>query len=380
MINQSLWFIFAGCALGVLQLMVGLAIGMWLRRTEVDVRRSRQDMLQSSLIAQRLHDLAAQLSTSAQEHRNQLDEATRLLATEGGATNESLAELVVGVIGNIVQANKSLQSKLDTAENRLEEQAGELEAHISRSLTDALTGLPNRREFNDRLEERMSAWSRRRETFSLLMLDVDHFKKLNDQYGHVAGDQVLAAIGRAVRGAIRREDAVARYGGEEFAILLPSTSLEQATHAAEKVRAAVARAVVSHNDQRITATASGGVATIQTNERAEALLQRADAALYAAKAAGRNCTFVHDGAECLPTLKFQSPTAGPAARLVKLINSPDAGKPPVDDVSGERALEFGAYPRREAISAELAQTCQELRRIVEQRGERQPQESSVAQP
>src|SRR5437588_1869638 len=145
---------------------------------------------------------------------------------------------------------------------------------MSRSLTDPLTGLPNRREFNERLEQRMGAWTRRREVFSLLLLDVDHFKKLNDRHGHLAGDQVLAAIGRALRGAIRREDSVARYGGEEFAILLPSTSLEQAVLVGQKVREAVARIVVTRGNQQIGVTISGGLAMIQTNERVEMLIQR----------------------------------------------------------------------------------------------------------
>ena len=170
------------------------------------------------------------------------------------------------MIGDIVRANQNLQSKLDTAESRLQEQAVEIEAHISRSLTDPLTGLPNRREFNDRLEERMGAWNRRREVFSLLLLDVDHFKKLNDQHGHLAGDQVLAAIGGALRGAIRREDAVARYGGEEFAILLPNTSLEQAAHVAQKVREAVGADGRRTQSAKIAVTVSGGLATIEPNE------------------------------------------------------------------------------------------------------------------
>ena len=190
------------------------------------------------------------------------------------------------MIGEIVRANQSLQSKLDTAESRLQEQAVEIEAHISRSLTDPLTGLPNRREFNERLEERMGAWNRRREVFSLLLFDVDHFKKLNDQHGHLAGDQVLAAVGSALRGAIRREDAIARYGGEEFAILLPNTTMEQAAEVAQKVREAAARTVVEHNQYEIRVTVSGGIATIQPNETVEMLIQRADSALYAAKAAG----------------------------------------------------------------------------------------------
>ena len=137
--------------------------------------------------------LASEMSSSVGEHRSEFDQASQLLTVGwryGG--DESIAELVVDVIGDVVHANQNLQSKLDMAEGRLQEQAVEIEAHISRSLTDPLTGLPNRREFNERLEERMGAWNRRHEVFSLLLLDVDHFKKLNDQHGHLAGDQVLA--------------------------------------------------------------------------------------------------------------------------------------------------------------------------------------------
>jgi diguanylate cyclase (GGDEF)-like protein len=250
----------------------------------------------------------------------------------------------------------------------LQEQAVEIEAHISRSLTDPLTGLPNRREFNERLEERMGAWNRRREVFSLLLLDVDHFKKLNDQYGHLAGDQVLASLGGALRGAIRREDAIARYGGEEFAILLPNTSLEQTAPVAQKVREAVARTVVRHDEHTIAVTVSAGIATIQPDERVEALIQRADAALYAAKAAGRNCAFAHDGLECRLADGAATAALGPAARLIELINSPDAQKPAQDDGSSEAAKEFGSYLPQETISSTLAETCQELRKFFEQRG------------
>jgi diguanylate cyclase (GGDEF)-like protein len=274
------------------------------------------------------------------------------------------------VIGDVVRANQNLQSKLDTAENRLQEQAVEIEAHISRSLTDPLTGLPNRREFNDRLEERMAAWNRRREVFSLLLLDVDHFKKLNDRYGHLAGDQVLATIGRALRVAIRREDAVARYGGEEFAILLPATILSDAALAAEKVREAIGRVTVNSNNREIAVTVSGGLATIEPNEQIESLIQRADSALYAAKAAGRNCTFAHNGIDCqlAGAPGEANPPAGASSRLVELIHSPDAHKPPVADPTNPKAAGFGAYLPAETISAELAQTCHELRRYLEQRG------------
>jgi diguanylate cyclase (GGDEF)-like protein len=202
---------------------------------------------------------------------------------------------------------------------------------------------------------------------------VDHFKKLNDRYGHLAGDQVLATIGRALRGAIRREDAVARFGGEEFAILLPSTSMEQAILAAQKVREAVARVSINRGGQQIAVTVSGGLATIESNERVEGLIQRADSALYAAKGAGRNCTFLHNGIDCRWAEGSQSEIAqssSSAARLVELINSPDAHKRPAEEPQDGQTMEFGTFLPRDTISAELADTCDELRRFLEERGPR----------
>jgi diguanylate cyclase len=388
MSSHTTLLVLGGCLLGAFQLVVGIALGMWARRSDGSAaRRGSHDLMQASLIAKRLQTLADEMSTSVGEHRAKLDEASRLLTSDKDGEDQKLAELVVDVIGDIVRANQSLQSKLDTAEGRLQEQAVEIEAHISRSLTDPLTGLPNRREFNERLEERMAAWNRRSEVFSLLLLDVDHFKKLNDRHGHLTGDQVLAAIGRALRGAIRREDAVARYGGEEFAILFPATTLDQAIGVAQKIREAVARTAVNRNNQQITVTVSGGLATIEPNERVEVLIQRADSALYAAKAAGRNCAFLHNGIDCQPAdqaadvagSSIDPAKTGPVSRLVELINAPQAQQPAANESSQEQSLEFGTYLPREAISAELAQTCQELRRFLEERGTR-AEAAPVVQP
>jgi diguanylate cyclase len=369
--SPTLIFILGGCLTGAVQLAAGIGIGMWIRRRGSPAAGpAKHDLLQAELIAKRLQDLAVEMSSSVGEHRSKLDQASQLLTSGTNTSEEQLADLVVDVIGNVVRANQNLKTKLETAECRLQEQAVEIEAHMSRSLTDALTGLPNRREFNARLEERMGAWNRRRDVFSLLLLDVDHFKKLNDRYGHLAGDQVLATIGRALRGAIRREDAVARFGGEEFAVLLPSTSLEQAILAAQKVREAVARVSINRGGQQIAVTVSGGLATIESNERIEGLIQRADSALYAAKGAGRNCTFLHNGIDCRLAEGSQNEVAGSsssAARLVELINSPDAHKPLAVELPDEQAVDFGSFLERDNISAELAHTCDELRRFLEER-------------
>jgi diguanylate cyclase len=364
MMSQTTLLILGGCLLGAVQLFAGIAIGIWIRRSErSDASRSRHEMLQASLIAERLKALADEISSSAHAHRSELDRASQLLKSDAARTDEALAELVVDVIGDMMRANQKLQTQLETAETRLEEQAVEIEAHISRSLTDPLTGLPNRREFNERLEERMSAWNRRREVFSLLMLDVDHFKKLNDEHGHLAGDQVLSAIAKALRGAVRREDAVARYGGEEFAILLPNTSLEQAVHVAEKVRQAVSRTAVEHNHQSIAVTVSAGLSVIEQGDSSESLIHRADAALYAAKASGRNRTCIQNGGEA-------SLPAGPAARLLEIIHSADSDMFPSDETRRAERVDVGSFLQRDTISAQLADACDELRRFVEERGQR----------
>jgi diguanylate cyclase (GGDEF)-like protein len=252
-----------------------------------------------------------------------------------------------------------LQTKLETAEHRLQEQAVEIEQHISRSMTDPLTGLPNRREFNERLEERMAGWNRRGEVFSLLMLDVDHFKKLNDRHGHLAGDVVLTMLGRSLRGILRRDDAIARYGGEEFAMILPGTPMEQATLVVPKVCDATARSTINHGGTRLSVTLSGGLATIQKGETAESLIGRADAAMYAAKTAGRNCVFMHDGEECRPVS-----ASGPKASASQKATAPMEQ----EDFLPQRSLPDDTAASSEPVSAELAQACEDLRQYVRQRG------------
>ncbi|HSH45725.1 MAG TPA: GGDEF domain-containing protein [Longimicrobiales bacterium] len=165
------------------------------------------------------------------------------------------------------------------------------------SLTDALTGLRNGRYFHSRLEEEVSEAARTGEPLAVVVLDLDHFKRINDTYGHPVGDDVLVSVGRAIASSTRAGETEARVGGEEFALLLPGSTGQMALEAAERVRHAISRAETPLRDTpgtTIRMTASGGVAsTAETSATtARALYQAADQALYRAKESGRDRTVV----------------------------------------------------------------------------------------
>ena len=160
-------------------------------------------------------------------------------------------------------------------------------------LTDALTGLANRRLFNYLIDREINRSRRYGRPVSLLMMDIDFFKRINDTWGHPAGDVVLRDLGALVRQSVRKLDVPVRYGGEEFAIILPETTLEEAVNLAERFRIMVERTVFSNGRERLPVTISIGIASIGNNSvneniSQEEFLQIADGALYQAKQSGRN--------------------------------------------------------------------------------------------
>ena len=163
----------------------------------------------------------------------------------------------------------------------------------ARAATDSLTGLPNRRAVQEALKRMIAQAGRTLAPMSVLVLDLDHFKQINDTYGHDRGDAVLAAVGDVLAGALRTSDFVGRNGGEEFVALLPETGADGALEAAEKLRAAIARVTLPGIDRAITASVGAAVYP-HTAADPESLLRLADRALYAAKAAGRNRAAVAD--------------------------------------------------------------------------------------
>ena len=160
----------------------------------------------------------------------------------------------------------------------------------SQAVTDTLTGLANRRQFEVFLEEHVNEARRYGPPLSLLVLDLDHFKRVNDQLGHLAGDEVLRAVSDALTGIARDSDLVARYGGEEFAVVLPQTDAAGAEAAAERCRTAIDVLVTTWDEEPVRVTASVGVATynVRLHESAKDLFADVDGAVYAAKVTGRN--------------------------------------------------------------------------------------------
>ncbi|MVV47229.1 diguanylate cyclase [Pseudomonas sp. PB120] len=163
-----------------------------------------------------------------------------------------------------------------------------LEEQRQKALIDPLTGLPNRAAWSERLEQEIGEWQRHGNTLLLAMLDLDHFKRINDNYGHLAGDKVLKIIATVLRKRLRGTDFIARFGGEEFVLLMPGTIPAAGVKLLENLRAAIEACPFHFKGEPVTITISMGLTAFKPGENSDLVLKRADQALYRAKHAGRN--------------------------------------------------------------------------------------------
>jgi diguanylate cyclase len=288
-----------GIVLGAVQLAAGIVIGRYLPVGR-DRHRSSDRPEPSDLepFARRLYGLV----TGATSETLAPDEAPRQISAladlEGPRPRESslsdaanpLADAVFRLVAKVIRLNRGLQTRLFEAEEKLRRQSEQIRCHAEEARTDALTGLLNRRAFDDELGRRVSQWRRKRTPCCLMMVDIDYFKVLNDRHGHPGGDRVLQALARILLDAVREMDFVARFGGEEFAVVLPDTALDDAEIVAERLRLTVESTPIQVEDDKILVTVSSGLAVTVEADDAASLIARADAGLYASKHAGRNCT------------------------------------------------------------------------------------------
>jgi len=173
-------------------------------------------------------------------------------------------------------------------EGYFEELNKSVEEAREQAFKDALTGLNNRNAFDTKLKQEYLRWDRYGFPMSLIVLDIDFFKNVNDTYGHLAGDKVLQVIGRLMKTATREVDFAARYGGEEFVVLLPETDTKSAYKVAEKIRKMVEKKPFHSGDSQVTVTISAGIASFVKGDKRKDPFARADDALYRAKREGRN--------------------------------------------------------------------------------------------
>lgn len=203
----------------------------------------------------------------------------------------SLAEaqaLLLQEIDRMLTSHNELKQELAKAQEDLAEQRKQIEALRTAVRIDALTRVGNRAAFDERLQEAIDRLRRYQQTFSLAMIDIDHFKKINDTYGHQAGDRILKGLATKIKASLRASDVVCRYGGEEFGAILLKADLTTARQVAEKLRDSVGSSNFTLDHTTIRITISIGVAEARPEETAESLIQRADRALYKAKERGRD--------------------------------------------------------------------------------------------
>lgn len=183
---------------------------------------------------------------------------------------------------------KTLSERVVSMEQEAKDYRSHVEEQRKKALTDPLTGLPNRAAWTERLDAEVSLWQRYHSSLLLAVIDVDHFKRVNDDFGHLAGDKVLKIIGTQLSKKLRRTDFIARFGGEEFVVLLPNTSMEEGEPLIQALRAAIEACPFHFKGERVTITCSAGLTAFQTGEGSKQAFERADQALYRAKRGGRN--------------------------------------------------------------------------------------------
>lgn len=183
---------------------------------------------------------------------------------------------------------QGLATRVATMEQEAQSFRVNLEEQRQKALIDPLTTLPNRAAWGERLEKEVGLWQKNKNELLLAMLDLDHFKRINDNYGHLAGDKVLKIIANELRKRLRPSDFIARFGGEEFVLLIPNSSVREGLALLEKLRKAIEACPFHFKGEPVTITVSMGLTAFRQGERHETALQRADQALYRAKDEGRN--------------------------------------------------------------------------------------------
>ncbi len=230
-------------------------------------------------IASNIKDITDDVKVKLEKSAVQYDDSIRNISNYAEMVDEGIAN----ELEKIKYINYSLKSELEAARRVLEKQRKSIESIKEMSLKDHLTGLYLRRYMNDVLENLIYSYSRYKKVFSIIMMDLDNFKSINDTYGHLAGDEVLRVIGSVLKTSTRKSDIPIRYGGDEFIVILPETKLDDAVIVAKKIKDKINSIKFKKNEIEFKCSLSLGVTQVKDGDTMESILDRVDQALYKTK-------------------------------------------------------------------------------------------------
>ncbi|HVX14932.1 MAG TPA: diguanylate cyclase [Pirellulales bacterium] len=291
------WLVLISGLVLLLDLGVGVAIGWWVHEAN-SVRQQAVNARQAIDALRDLHDLTCDVAGRVSRHVTTVDAISQeLIALRANCTGPK-DHAVVDAVSRIVQVNDELTQQLTEAKLEISRQAETIEEQASAALSDLVTGLPNRRGFDDDLRRRLAQWQQQDTPISVLMIDVDNLQDLEQQHGKQAADEVLRGIAGVLNETMRAMDLIARYDDDQFAVALPGTRLTEAQATAERLRGAVAAREFHVAETPVKITISQGVAEARPGDDMGSLLDRTNLALAAAQNAGGNNAHLHDGGKC----------------------------------------------------------------------------------
>ena len=304
--NFEIWYAYATGHYPTLNLIMNdlLARRVTLADTDIDQLGARfvspgdiKDRLDTvgSRVAKEINQVVATIDSTiglagaCSEDLAQVDDT--LSAIKNRDALRAVVERMVRTSNRMQDDQRKLEAQFDTSKSQINQLREEMQKVITASLTDPLTGIANRKSLQQSLQKAIEAAAANGEPLSVVMGDIDHFKRFNDAWGHLVGDQVLRLVALTLKNNVRAHDIVARYGGEEFAVVLPNAPLKAAYAVADNVRRMLmSREIVNRSTGQDMGrvTVSFGVASAQPDDTIDSLVARADACLYAAKCNGRN--------------------------------------------------------------------------------------------
>ncbi|TWU59080.1 putative diguanylate cyclase YdaM [Rubripirellula tenax] len=317
-----------------------------LTTTQVEEVETRREQI--SEVADQLRAYARTMAADVDAHQTTVQAVNSQLTSD----QTDSPEAVFRAITQLIEANELMQSQLHSAQDRIHEQAMQIESAERRAETDALTRVPNRGAFDKHLASQHAKGHANAGTLALL--DVDHFKKFNDVYGHRAGDEVLRVVAGILHSRLDKYGIVARFGGEEFAAVLDGCPVDRAKELVDAARVAIGEREIVFEEKRLRVTVSAGVAQLSAGEAAEGWLQRADDGLYRSKEAGRDCGHWMDGTTPIKITPAKSTasneksdSASDAAATGTAVTAIEAAKP--------KAKTFANLPGRSELNENFSE-------------------------